>query len=241
MQEIIALLEPEYGPARQPRGYDPMSELIYTILSQHTSDANSARAYASLRQTFRSWDAILQAPIGAVAEAIRMGGLAQLKAQRLQEVLREIKRRVRRYDLSFLAEMPMAEAKAWLRSLPGVGPKTVGCVLLFALGKPAMVVDTHVYRVAKRLGLYAAQVTADESHDVLEAMVPAEDVLRFHMHLIRHGRRVCKAQRPRCNVCVLEARCPSSLLKGGAGRDGKVPQPTRGRQRGARAGRKERP
>ncbi len=214
IQEIIERLEPEYGPAEAPREYDPVSELVYTVLSQHTSDANSTRAYASLRKAFRSWDAVIAAPAAKVAEAIRMGGLAQIKAKRIQDVLREVKARAGGYDLSFLGEMPLQEAKAWLRALPGVGPKTAGCVLVFSLGMPAMVVDTHIYRVAKRLGLYGAKVSADRSHDILEAMVPPQDVLRFHMHLIRHGRRVCKAQRPRCEACVLEPRCPSSTLRG---------------------------
>jgi endonuclease-3 len=214
VHEIIERLEPEYGPAEAPRDYDPVSELVYTVLSQHTSDANSTRAYASLRKSFRSWDAVLAAPTAQVAEAIRMGGLAQIKAKRIQDVLRAVKARAGGYDLSFLGEMPLQEAKAWLRALPGVGPKTAGCVLVFSLGMPAMVVDTHIYRVARRLGLYGPKVNADRSHDVLEAMVPPQDVLRFHMHLIRHGRRVCKALNPRCGACVLEARCPSSTLKG---------------------------
>ncbi len=209
----MGLLAPLYGPVQIPRGYDPLSELVYTILSQHTSDANSARAYAGLRAAFTSWDAVVGAATDTVAEAIHSGGLAKIKAPRIQAVLRQVKARVGDYDLSFLAEMPVAEAKAWLRELPGVGPKTVGCVLLFSLGRPAMVVDTHVYRVGQRLGLYGPKVTPEESHDVLEGLVPPEAYLPFHMHLIRHGRQVCKAQRPQCQACVLESRCPSSGLR----------------------------
>jgi len=238
--EIIERLQPEYGPARTPREYDPVSELVHTVLSQHTSDANSTRPYASLREAFPTWEAMAGAPEEAVARSIRMGGLAQLKARRIQAVLRELQARTGGYDLSFLAQMPMAEAKAWLRSLPGVGPKTAGCVLVFSLGMPAMVVDTHVYRVAKRLGLYGPSVNADRSHDVLEAMVPPQDVLRFHMHLIRHGRRVCKAQRPRCDACVLEPRCPSSALRARA--PAQKERARRTASRGPRpAGGKERP
>ena len=205
--EIMDRLAPLYGPVEAPRGYDPLSELVYTILSQHTSDANSTRAYAELRRSFASWDAVSGAPTEEVAEAIRSGGLAKVKAPRIQAVLRQVKSRAGGYDLSFLAEMPVAEAKAWLRELPGVGPKTIGCVLLFSLERPAMVVDTHVYRVAQRLGLYGLKVTPDVSHDVLEELVPPNDYLPFHMYLIRHGRQVCKAQRPRCESCVLEQRC----------------------------------
>ncbi len=107
----------------------------------------------------------------------------------------------------------MPEAKAWLRKLPGVGPKTVACVLLFALGRPVLPVDTHVHRVAKRLGLINAKTLAEEAHTILETIVPAEDVYPFHILMIEHGRHVCKAQRPRCDQCVLEPGCPSSWLK----------------------------
>ena len=98
--------------------------------------------------------------------------------------------------------MPLAEAKKWLLELPGVGPKTVGCVLLFSLGMPAMIVDTHVHRVAKRLNLIGAKVSADDAHDILEAKVPPDDVLGAHIYIIAHGRQVCKAQRPLCDVFV---------------------------------------
>lgn len=211
--EIIQRLEPAYGPAQSPREYDAISELVYTILSQHTSDLNSVPAYYKLRESFPSWDAIAAAEPVRVMEAIRRGGLAQIKGPRVQQVLREVKARTGGYDLSFLATMPLAEAKAWLRALPGVGPKTVGCVLLFALGMPALPVDTHVYRVAQRLRMFGPGVTPDQSHDVLESKLAAEQVLPFHMYLINHGRRVCKAQRPLCAQCVLEERCPSSMLK----------------------------
>ena len=214
--EVLRRLEPLYGPAETPRGYDAISELVYTILSQHTSDANSTRAYANLRAAFGSWDELARAPVGDVAAAIKSGGLAQIKAPRIQAILLEIKARHGGYDLSFLGEMPIEDAKVWLRDLPGVGPKTIGCVLMFALDMPALPVDTHVYRVAQRLGYYGDGVSPDQSHDVLEQLVPPADRLSFHMYLINHGRKVCKAPRPLCGDCVLEERCPSSLLKRGS-------------------------
>lgn len=232
VQEIIGLLAPLYGPVTAPREYDALSELVYTILSQHTSDGNSTRAYAGLRAAFPSWDAVVAAPTETVAEAIRSGGLARVKAARVQAVLREVRRRCGGYGISFLAGKPMADAKAWLRELPGVGPKTAGCVLLFALNKPAMVVDTHIHRVARRLGLVGPKVNAEQAHDLLEGMVPPEQVLPFHMYLIRHGRRVCKAQRPLCGGCVLESRCPSSLLR--------APAEGKGRRRRRREAPRER-
>ena len=211
--EALDRLAPLYGPPESPRIYDPISELIYTILSQNTADSNSIPAYHRLVTALPSWDAVADAPPEMVIEAIRAGGLAQIKGPRIQAILREIRSRLGGFDLSFLAKLLLEEAKAWLRSLPGVGPKTTGCVLLFSLGMPALPVDTHVYRVALRLGYIDAKVSPDKSHDVLEAMLTPEQVLPFHMYLINHGRKVCKAIRPLCGECVLEARCPSSLLK----------------------------
>ena len=212
-QTMMARLGPLYGPPTAPRPYDPLSELIFTVLSQHTSDINSYRAFAKLMETFPTWEGVLNADVEALAGSIRIGGLAKVKAPRLQEILTAVLERNGSWDLSFLAEMPLAEAKKWLLELPGVGPKTVGCVLLFSLGMPAMIVDTHVHRVAKRLNLIGAKVSADDAHDILEAKVPSEDVLGAHIYIIAHGRQVCKAQRPLCEVCVLEDQCPSSELR----------------------------
>jgi endonuclease-3 len=219
-REIIDLLRPEYGELRWRPRSDPMSELIGTILSQNTSDTNSGRAFTLLLARFPTWESLLGADPMAIAEAIRVGGLARIKAPRIKAVAEEVWARLgslrqaqgRPFDLSFLAEMPLAEAKAWLRSLPGVGPKTAACVLLFALGRPALPVDTHVYRVARRLGLVAPRVGAAEAHELLEGMLAPDEVYPFHMSLIKHGRRVCKAQRPLCSQCVLAHGCPSALL-----------------------------
>ena len=195
----------------QPR-YDPANELVYTILSQHTSDVNSGRAFDSLMATFVSLDAIADADVREIEDAIRAGGLAKTKAPRIQGVLRQVRGEVGSYDLSFLGEMELAEAKAWLTRLNGIGPKTAAVILCFSLGMPAMPVDTHIFRVAKRLGLIGKRVNADKAHDILEAQVAPEDVFAFHMYLIRHGRRVCKAIRPRCGECVLAWGCPSRRL-----------------------------
>ncbi|MEE9198370.1 MAG: endonuclease III [Dehalococcoidia bacterium] len=215
IDEILRRLGSLYSPARAPRPYDPVSELIFTVLSQNTSDHNSSRAFSGLRQAFPTWEALIDADVERVAEAIQIGGLARIKAPRIQAILKTIRELTGSWDLSFLAEMPLAEAKRWLLELPGVGPKTAGCVLLFSLGRPAMVVDTHVYRVGKRLGLIGPKDSPDAAHDVLEAMIPDADILAAHIYLISHGRRTCKAQRPLCPECVLEDGCPSSLLRPG--------------------------
>ena len=208
-RDVMSLLGAEYGPMEwQPR-YDPASELVYTILSQHTSDINSERAFRTLMATFGSLEAVAAADAGDIENAIRSGGLAKTKAPRIKAILNEVMRKVGSYDLTFLAEMPLDEAKAWLKELDGVGPKTAAIILCFSLGLPAMPVDTHIYRVAKRLGFFGPKVSAEQAHDILEPMVEPEDVFAFHLYLINHGRQVCKARRPRCSECVLAWGCPS--------------------------------
>lgn len=198
-----------YGDIDHRPRIDPTSELVWTILSQHTSDLNAGRAYEALRRRLPTWGSVLEAPVHDVTDAIRGGGLAQQKAPRIQAVLREVQARRGNFDITFLAGLPLADAKAWLRSLPGVGPKTAGVVLSFSLGMPAMAVDTHIHRVARRLGLIGPKVSADEAHDILETSIAPERVFPFHVYLITHGRRVCSARRPLCGACVLAERCPS--------------------------------
>ena len=207
--DVLRMLGEEYGPAEWVPRYDCASELVYTILSQHTSDINSERAFNNLMKTFDSFDAIANAPVEEIEEAIRMGGLAKVKAPRIRNVLRQVHSELGSYDLSFLAEMPLSDAKAWLKRLPGVGPKTAAIIICFALGMPAMPVDTHIYRVSKRLGLIGPKVSVDKAHDILEPMVSEDEVFAFHVYLIQHGRQVCKALRPQCDRCVLAWGCPS--------------------------------
>jgi len=202
-----------YGtPEWKPDG-DPLGGLVGTILSQHTSDVNSERAYRQLVATFSTWEQVRDAPVEQVAQAIRSGGLANMKAPRIQEVLRVLTSRLNGAPLalSFLADLPLAEARAYLRSLPGVGPKTAACVLLFSLGMPACPVDTHVHRVSRRLGLIGAKVSADQAHTIFESIVPGEWAYALHVHLIRHGRRVCHAQRPDCERCRCGWNAPIML------------------------------
>lgn len=187
---------------------DPLDGLVQTILSQHTSDTNSERAFDSLRRRFpQGWDAVRMAERAAVVEAIRGGGLAQTKARTIQNALEAIHARTGETDLRVLETMSTEAAREWLVSLPGVGPKTAACVLMFCLGRPALPVDTHVFRVSHRLGLVDAAVGEAKAHRILEAQVPPERVYAFHVQMIRHGRRVCDARRPRCGECVLAERC----------------------------------
>ena len=206
--QINAILREHYGePERWNGRLDPLSELIAVVLSQHTSDVNSARAFESLRARFPDWESVRRAPAAEVADAIRSGGLAVLKAVRIQRILDQVLEARGELSLDFLRDLPLDEGRALLRSLDGVGPKSAACVLLFSLDKPAMPVDTHVHRVAGRLGLIDRRVSADAAHELLEPMVPPEEVYSFHVNLIRHGRVICKAQRPRCPECPVNALC----------------------------------
>ena len=207
--EAVELMTREYGPFEQERRLDPADELVFTILSQHTSDTNSIRAYARLMGRFGTLEAVAQGTIAEIEVAIAPGGLAKIKAPRIKEVLAKVLELNGSLDLSFLREMPLAEAKAWLRQLPGIGPKSAGIVLNFSLGMPAMAIDTHIYRVCQRLGVIEPTVTADKAHDVLEAKVAPAEVFNFHVSFINHGRQVCKAQRPLCLECVVSGVCPS--------------------------------
>ena len=198
----------------RPHG-DPIVELVLTLLSQNTSDHNSGRAFQRLINTFPTWDAVIAAPLQAIEDAIRIGGLAKTKAPRLQALLRSLRDRLGDdWDPAPLRAMSIPQAKDWLTSLPGIGPKTAACVLLFSLGRPALPVDTHVHRVSQRLGLIGPKVNPVAAHVALEAQMPPPQYYDYHVAVIRHGRRVCKAQRPRCDACVLAKGCPSAFIFG---------------------------
>jgi endonuclease III len=196
-----------YGAPTLKERRDPLSELMLTILSQNTSDLNSGRAYAALRQRYPSWEAVLAAPAEGVSEAIRPGGLANVKAPRMQRILADLARERGGLSLDFLAELPVAEAREYLLSLNGVGPKTAACVLLFSLHMPAMPVDTHVHRVALRVGLVPLKTSAEQAHTALEALLPQEAYYPFHLLMIQHGRTLCKAPAPQCGACPLALLC----------------------------------
>lgn len=206
----MAALGGLYGePRARPHG-DAVAELVLTVLSQNTSDRNSGRAFIQLMRRYADWAAVADAPAEELIETIRGGGLAQQKGPRIQRILEAVRARAPDWNLAFLAAEPLEEARAWLRGLPGVGPKTAACVLLFALGRPALPVDTHVERVAGRLGLTPPGTTAERAHERLEALVPPERYYRFHMLLIKHGRRTCSARAPRCGECPLADACPGA-------------------------------
>jgi endonuclease-3 len=205
---ILKKLRRAYGSPRYKPNYDPLGELVATILSQNTSDLNSDRAYRALRGAYPSWEEVLQAKPDDLVNVIRSGGLATLKSRRIQDILLSIRARHGKLSLDFLIDLPMPAARMFLAGFPGVGPKTLACVLLFACGHPAFPVDTHIFRVTTRLGLLPEGCTAERAHGVLEPTIPATEVYSAHVNLIRHGRAICKARQPNCLQCCLRTLCP---------------------------------
>ncbi len=208
------LLRASQGPfAPKPR-LPVIDEIIATVLSQHTSDRNSERAFAQLKAAFPAWEQVLDAPRGQVADAIRGGGIADQKARRIQQILAAIREREGRIDLGRLHDLDDAEVEEYLTSLPGVGPKTAACVLVFAMGRPAFPVDTHVHRIAARLGWIPPKATAEQAYRILTPLVPPGLRYDLHLALITHGRAVCTARQPRCGACVLRDRCATGSWPG---------------------------
>ena len=196
-----------FGARQRHLRADAVVELVSTILSQNTNDGLRDRAFRSLRGRFPTWEAVRDAPEHEVAEAIQIAGLSKQKAPAIQRALRRIHAESGGWNLDFLRAMTPQEAKLWLTAIKGVGPKTAAIVLLFALEMPAFPVDTHIHRVSKRLGLIPANASREKAHDLLEALLPPRAYGPAHLNLIRHGREVCQARKPRCEVCVLGDLC----------------------------------
>jgi endonuclease III len=204
MRRIRDRLRREYGRPVLRAHHAPIDELILTVLSQNTNDRNRDVAYGRLRERFLSWPAVRDAPASEIEDAIRPGGLAPTKAGRIKRILEAIGDD----DLQWLADAPLEEARDFLCELPGVGRKTAACVLLFSFGRPDVPVDTHVYRVASRLGLFRPRASFNEAHDEMLRLVDPDDAYEVHVLLIRHGRRTCVARAPRCPECPLRRMCP---------------------------------
>jgi endonuclease-3 len=180
---------------------------VLTVLSQNTSDVNSGRAFEGLKQRFPTWEEVADAPVEELADAIRAGGIAEVKSRRIKQILHEIEAREGSIDLSRLRKMGDDDATDYLLSLPGVGAKTAACVLVFSMGRAAFPIDTHVHRVIRRLGWIEDKTTADQAHRNIGPRIPPEIRYDLHMALIRHGREICKPRNPRCSVCELFDLC----------------------------------
>lgn len=204
---VSAALREMYGYPDWRQSLPPLDELIDCILSQSTTDLNRDKAFDALKARYPSWEAVRDAPTADVIETIRVAGLANQKGPRIQEVLRFITADRGELNIDFLGEIPIDEAKAWLTSMNGVGPKTAAIVLCFAFNRAAFPVDTHVHRVGQRIGFLPTGISADKAHPVMEAIIPPEDYYAFHLNVIRHGREICHARGPRCELCPLPAYC----------------------------------
>lgn len=195
--------EPEWMPSRS--GFE---QLIQTILSANTNDRNSGKAFEMLKERFAGdWDAVRNAPLEEVKDAIRVAGMYNQKAPHIVETLEILHREKGRYSLDHVREMAPAAAQTYLQRFPGVGHKTASIVLLFTYGMAAFPVDTHVQRVTQRLGVSGRRASAEKIKIVWEELLPEETYFGLHVNLIRHGRTVCSARSPRCAVCVLNNEC----------------------------------
>jgi endonuclease-3 len=229
---VLDNLAAAYGPPVWERRLDPTSELVLTILTQNTADTNAEAAFVSLRAAYPSagaaeehrpgigwggaglppgsppdWAAVEAAPLPDLVEAIRIGGLGPQKAPRIQAALRTIREERGDHSLEFLGHMPALEAREWLTRIDGIGKKTASVILLFCFGTPLMPVDRHIDRVGHRIGLIPAKATADASHDLYLALLEPDQMYDAHVLLIHHGRAICHARRPACDVCPVRARC----------------------------------
>jgi endonuclease III len=219
IREVDRLLAGVYGDRRWRRHAEPIDELIATVLSQHTNDNNRDRAFEQLKKRFPSWEQVLRAPVRSIASAIKPAGLSNQKAPRIKAILQRIaEANDGNLSLEFLKEMPTGEALEWLKKLPGVGPKTAACVLLFSFGKPVFPVDTHIFRISKRLGWLDEKVTEAKANELLDQIVPNEIKYRLHLNMIAHGRQICRPQKPKCQECVLRNLCEYFRKQQGAER-----------------------
>src|ERR1051325_3255165 len=205
---IVQNLERAYGvPVNKWSGWDVLDMLVSVILSQATSDVNSDRTYDALKERFPTWDAVLRARESTIADTIRLGGLANQTAAVIKNLLRQIKERNGSLDLSFLRDAPPEEAAKYLSQFRGVGPKTVACTLLFACGQEIFPLDTHIFRVLRRVGLIPPKCSDEFAHAVMNRLVPPGKFYSFHVNLIRHGRALCRPRDPLCERCPVVEYC----------------------------------
>ena len=205
---VVQNLERAYGvPVNKWEGWDVLDMLVSVILSQATSDANSERTYDALKARFPTWDSVLRAREATLADTIRLGGLANQKAAVIRDLLRQIKERHGSFDLSFLRDMTPEEATRSLSGFRGVGPKTAACTLLFACGRETFPLDTHIFRVLRRVGLIPLRCSDEFAHRVMNRLVPRGKFYSFHVNLIRHGRKLCRPREPLCGRCPVVEYC----------------------------------
>lgn len=204
---IVQNLERTFGEPKLSRKSDPLAMLINIILSQATSDANSHRTFENLKKHFDNWENVFQAQESEIADAIRLGGLANQKARVIKDLLGQIKEKHKKLSLKFLEEMTDQEARDYLMQFRGIGPKTVACTLLFASHKEVFPLDTHIFRVLKRMGILPAKITDAKAHALLDRLVPSGKFYSLHVNLIRLGKKNCRPKEPLCWECPLLEYC----------------------------------
>ncbi|HEX8176253.1 MAG TPA: hypothetical protein VF543_14145 [Pyrinomonadaceae bacterium] len=204
---IVQNLERVYGVPENSRSSDPLDMLVKIILSQATSDTNSHRTFAALKKRFPTWDAALRARASTIADTIRSGGLSNQKAQVIKEILRQIRQEHGTLDLSFLHDFDEEAATDYLKQFRGIGPKTIACTLLFACRKEVFPLDTHIFRVLRRVGLIPQKCTDQRAHQIMNRTVPKGKFYSFHVNLIRHGRALCRPREPLCERCPIVEYC----------------------------------
>ncbi|MDX1415015.1 MAG: endonuclease III [Candidatus Promineifilaceae bacterium] len=208
-QLVFKRLQENYGTPQWRQHLEPVDELVSTILSQSTSDINRDKGFYALKAHYADWESVMNAPEQEIIETIRPAGLANQKGPRIQAALQYIREQRGVIELNFLNDMSIEEAKAWLARIKGVGPKTAAIVLLFAFDRPAFPVDTHVHRLARRIGLINPGTSANKAHEMIEDIAAPETYYPMHLNLIRHGREICKARNPKCRQCILQELCDS--------------------------------
>lgn len=207
VRRVARRLAGEYGHARFEGPGEALGGLVATVLSQNTTAVNTRRAYAALRQRFPDWEQVAKASVAEVEDAIRPAGLAQQRAHRIQKILQDVRDPEGRPSLDFLADLPTEQAREFLLTLPGVGPKTAACVLMFELGREVFPVDTHVYRICRRLGWLEDDPGPERAHAILEPQIPGPLRYCLHVNMVHHGRARCRPQHPRCGDCPIRPDC----------------------------------
>jgi endonuclease-3 len=207
-QTVYQILFHYYGQPTWRNPLTPLDELMSTILSQNTNDQNRDNAFKNLKKTFPSWEQVREAPQEMVINAIRSAGLANQKGARMQSILQQITEERGNLNLSFLADLPTEEARQWLLRFKGVGPKTASIVMQFSLNHPAFPVDTHIYRVSGRLGLRPQKMSVEKTHKLMEKLFNPDQYSTAHLNIIRLGREICLARKPKCLSCPLQKQCP---------------------------------
>lgn len=207
LRYIVQNLERVYGVPENRRSSAPLDMLIKIILSQATTDTNSRRTFAALKRRFPVWDDVLRARESTIARTIQSGGLAQQKAAVIKNLLRQLKAERGSLDLAFLHDLPADEAARYLSQFRGIGPKTIACTLLFACRKDVFPLDTHIFRILRRVGLLPQQCSDTRAHEIMTALVPTGKFYSFHVNLIRHGRTLCRPRDPLCERCPIVEYC----------------------------------